>query len=263
MKVTDNKLIKDDEFVTVYSCGNYKEFICCRQNTQCINITKLSKNQYVDNNTDDIREYHYSKNKSLDNFKKQFKNIPRLIRGYFNGDYTERFITLTYSYEMDNPYNLSYDFKKFIKRIERRYYKCRYIYIKEPNNQGSWHIHSIIKRLDEMPFNITVERLRSLWTHGYEVSVAIPYNIDTLPYYFDITRFDNKKPRIIYYPSYMQIYGCSKGMKVKQNRGLYKDLKPSNMKKVYETENQYLSVNKADGEILGSWITAYEQYKTL
>ena len=257
MKSTDDKLIQDNEIVTVYSCGNYKEVVCCKQNTQPINITKLSKTQYIDHNTNEIKVYRSSTTKSLDNFKEQFKTIPRLIKGYFNGDYTE----ITYSYLMSNPYALPYDFKKFIEKVERRYCKCRYIYIKEPNNQGSWHIHSIIKRLDEKPFNITTEKVRSLWEHGYEVSVEIPYNIDTLPYYYDITKYDNKKSRIIYYPAYLQIYGCSKGMKVQKKRGEYKNLKPNKMRKIYETENQYCSVDTESGEITGQWITAYEQYK--
>lgn len=261
METTDDKLIQDDEIVTVFSCGKYKEIVCCRQKTQPINITKLSKTQYIDHNTNEIRDYISSTTKSLDNFKEQFKAIPRLIKGYFNGDYTERFITLTYSYLMDNPYNLPYDFKKFIKKVERHYCKCRYIYIKEPNKQGSWHIHSIVKRLDEMPFNISTEKVRSLWKHGYEVSVEIPYNIDTLPYYYDITRDDDKKTRIIYYPSYLQIYGCSKDMKVIKKRGEYKNLKPNKMRKIYEKEDQRYSVDTESGEIMGQWTTVYEQYK--
>ena len=263
MKSTDDKLIQDDEIVTVYSCGNYKEIVCCKQNPQAINVTKLSKTQYIDNNTNEIRDYRNSTVKSLDNFKEQFKAIPRLIKGYFNGDYTERFITLTYSNLMSNPYALPYDFKRFIEKIERRYCKCRYIYIKEPNNQGSWHIHSIIKRLDEMPFNISTEKVRYLWKHGYEVSVKIPYNIDTLPYYYDITRDESKEARIIYYPAHLQIYGCSNHMKIQKKRGEYKNLKPSEMRKIYETKNEYFSVNKENGEIYGQWKTVYEQYKKL
>lgn len=257
-----NQQIKDDEYVTVYQCGNYKEIICCRQNIKPVNITRLSKNHYIDNNTDEIKEYHNSSKKSLDNFKKQFKNIPRLIKGYFKGDYTERFITLTYSYVMNNPTLLSYDFKKFIKKIERRYCKCRYLYIKEPNNQGSWHIHSIIKHLDELPFNITVDIVRSLWGNGYEISVEIPYNIDTFPYYYDITRYEHKKSRIIYYPQYMQIYGCSKDLKIQKKRALYKNVKSNQSNKIYCSEREYITFNPNDGEITGQWKTIYEQYKT-
>lgn len=261
MEQKNNSRIKDEELVTVYSCGNYKEIIFCKQDTKPINITKLSKTHYVDNTTGEMREYHYSASKTLDNFTKQFKNIPRLIKGYFDGDYTERYITLTYSHLMDNPYKLPYDFKKFIKRVERRYCKCQYLYIKEPNNQGSWHIHSIIKRLDEMPFNITTEKVRYLWTHGYEVSVEIPYNIDTFSYYYDITKDDDKKSRIVYYPPYLNIYGCSKNMTIKKYRGKYENLKPKDMKKIYEAENEYLSFNTDDGELTGQWKTIYEQYK--
>mgnify|MGYP004536607459 FL=1 len=261
MKQENSKSINEKDYVTLYKCGNYKEIVCCRQDTKPIQITKLTKNQYIDNNTGEIKEYHYTGNKTLNNIRKQFKNIPRLIKGYFDGNNTERFITLTYSYIMSNPYCLSYDFKKFIRKIKRRYGKCRYIYIKEPNRKGSWHIHSLIKRLDKNPFNITDEVLRKLWGNGYAVSVNIPYNINTLPYYFDVSVSKEKQERLKFYPSYLNIYGCSEDMKIEKINGIYKDLKPSEMTKIYDSENQYIMVNQEDGEITGQWKTAYEQYK--
>lgn len=260
MKQENNKLIEEKERVTMYKCGKYKEIVCCRQDIKNINVTRLSKKQYIDNETGEIKKYKYSEYKTLDNIKQQFKNIPRLIKGYFEGDNTERFITLTYSYVMNEPSILPYDFKKFIRKINRRYGKCRYIYIKEPNGKGSWHIHSLIKRLDGKPFNITEEALRKLWGNGYAVSNEIPCNIYALSYYFDITRYDDKKLRIIYYPSYLQIYGCSEDMRIEKIRGIYKDTKPSEMTKIYDSENQYIKVNQEDGEIISCWKNAYEQY---
>lgn len=261
MKQQKHNLINDKDYVTMYKCGNYKEIICCRQDTKPIQITKLNKNQYIDNKTGEIKEYHYSDYKTLENIKQQFKKIPRLIKGYFNGDSTERFITLTYSYTMNDPYILSYDFKKFIRKVNRRYGKCRYIYIKEPNRKGYWHIHSIVKRLDGKPFYMTDENLRALWGNGYALSNEIPYNIYTLSYYFDITRYDDKKSRITYYPSYLQICGYSEDMKTEKIKGIYKDLKPTEMTKIYDSENQYIKVNQEDGEITSQWKNAYEQYK--
>lgn len=260
---TQENLINDDEYVTVCKCGNYTEIIHCRQDTKPVPVTKVSKNLYIDHNSGEEKSYNYSEVKSLENFKKQFKNIPRIVKGYFNGDNTERFITLTYSYIMDNPYILQYDFKKFIKKVGRRYGKCRYLYIKEPNNKGSWHIHSIIKRLDEMPFNISVDIIRTLWGKGYAVSVDIPYNINTLPYYFDISVNEDKRARVMYYPPFIKIYGYSKDMKIEKTKEVYKDAKPSNMTKIYDSENQYIDVNRDDGEIVSHWKTVYEQYKAL
>ncbi len=257
---TDNNLINDDEMVTVYYSGKYREVICCRQVTKPIKTTKLSQLQYIDNDTNEVKNYQYSYSKSMENFKKGFKNVPRLIKGYFDGDSTEKFITLTYSSKMENPYRLPYDFKKFMQKLERRYCKCRYFYIKEPQENGSWHIHSLIKRLDQKPFNITIETVCALWSHGHEVAVKAPYNISTLPFYFDITRFENKISRLVYYPPYLKIYGHSKDMKIQRFRGRYKNFKPDNMVKTYSTENEYFIVNQKDGEVYNYWKTAYEQY---
>lgn len=119
--------------------------------------------------------------------------------------------------------------------------------------------------MDGKSFDITVETVRSLWTNGYEVSVDIPSNIDSLAYYFDITRTIDKESRIMFYPSYIKIYGYSKDMKIKKIRGHYKDLKPteSEMKKIYESENNYYSIDPKSGEIIGQWDTVYEQYKKI
>lgn len=226
MENTNDNLINDDEYVTVINCGRYREIICCRQKTKNIAITKINKTQYIDNNTGEVREYRTFQGKSLENFQRSFKNIPRLINGYFDGNCTERFITLTYAFQMTNPYNLSNDFKKFIRKVERYYCKCRYIYIKEPQASGSWHIHSIIKRLDEMPFDISTDMVRSLWKLGREVSVKIPYNISTIFSYFDICKDNDKKSRISYYPSQFNIYGYSRDMKLVKYKGQYKNVKP-------------------------------------
>lgn len=261
MTDTKDSVINDEDTVTVYSCGNYKEIVCCKHDVNKINSIRLNKNQYIDKRTQEVKEYNHHEIKSLENFKRQFKKIPRLIKGYFYGDYTERFITLTYSYIMTDPYRLPYDFKKFIRKIERRYGKCRYIYIKEPNEKGSWHIHCILKRMNGMPFNITVETVRKIWEHGYEVDVVIPYNIETLPYYFDISRYEDKKARVVYYPSYMKIYGCSEDMRIVKSRGKYKDLKPKTIECVYKKENQHFSVDYESGEIIAQCKNIYEQYR--
>ena len=263
MENTNDNLINDDEYVTVINCGRYREIICCRQKIKNIATTKINQTQYIDNKTGEVKEYRTFQGKSLENFKKSFKNIPRLINGYFDGNCTERFITLTYAIQMTNPYNLSNDFKKFIRKVERHYCKCRYIYIKEPQENGSWHIHGVIKRLDERPFNISIDKVRSLWNLGYAVSVEIPYNISTIFSYFDISEDDNKKARISYYPSQFNIYGYSRDMKISKCRDLYKNVKPLYAEKIYQTENEYFIVNEQDGEITGHWKTAYEQYMSI
>lgn len=255
-----NKSIDDNEIVTVYYCGKYREIVHCKQKTKQVNITKLSKTQYIDNATNEIKEYNYSNCKSVDNFKKQFKNIPRYIKGYFDGDSTEKFITLTYDTIMTDPYRLPYDFKKFMQKIETRYGECRHFYVKEPQENGSWHIHCIIKRLDQKTFNISAETICELWQQGCEISVETPYNIAALPYYFDITRFEHKIARLKYYPPHLKIYGHTEDLKIKKGRKKYIDCKPDDMDKTYSTDNKYVIVNQADGEVYSSLKTIYEQY---
>ncbi len=254
------KLISNDEIVTAYECGDYTEIVCCKHKISPIEVTRLNRNQYVDNMTGNVREYNFSNCKSVENFKKDFKNVPRYIKGYFDGDETEKLLTLTYSFIMNNPYQLPYDFKKFMAKVERRYGKCRYFYVREPQENGSWHIHAIVKKLDNKPFNIQKDDLSSLWCQGYDVDVKSIYNVDTLAYYFDITRYEHKLSRLKYYPPYLRIYGHSQDMKIRKKRGKYKSLKPKYVGMTYEDIKYYSTVDTDTGEIIAYCENVYQQY---
>lgn len=254
------ELISDNEIVTSYECGDYTEIVCCKHKVSSIDIIRLNKSQYVDTHTGSIREYNFSECKSIDNFKKEFKNIPRYIKGYFYGDKSERLITLTYSLYMDNPYKLSTDFKKFILKLERRCGKCRYFYVKEPQDNGSWHIHAIVKSMEFPLFPIEEQKLCSLWKQGDNVNVQNIYNIDTLAYYFDITRYEHKIERLKYYPPYLHIYGHSVDMKIHKKRGKYKNLKPQYVGLTYEGTNVGTSIDEGTGEIINCYKNIYQQF---
>ena len=253
-------LISDNDIVTSYQCGDYTEIICSKHKASSIDIKRLNKTQYVDKHTGCIREYQFSGNKTFKNFKKEFKNIPRYIKGYFCGDESERLITLTYSSNMNNPYQLSTDFKNFILKLERRCGKCRYLYIKEPQDNGSWHIHAIVKSMESLKFPISDEKISLLWKLGDFVNVQQIYNIDTLPYYFDITRYADKKRRIRYYPAYLHIFGHSEDMKLETSRGIYETLIPESSDMIYEAEKRNDSYDTETGAITGYFTNIYQQF---
>ncbi len=253
-------LISDDEFVTAYECGDYIEIVCCKHEVSSIDIKRLNKSQYIYKQTGDVREYNFSEFKSIDRFKRDFKYIPLYLKGYFYGDKSEKFITLTYSLYMDKPYKLSADFKKFILKIERRCGKCRYFYVKEPQDNGSWHIHAIIKSMEFDVFPLEDSQICSLWKQGTNVNVQNIYNINTLAYYFDITRDEQKIQRLKYYPPYLHIFAHSADMKIYKRRGTYKNLKPQNVGMTYEGTNGGISVDEETGEITNCYKNIYQQF---
>ena len=219
LKLTEKPFceIGGDEIVKVYITPRCTFVIHCENVDKTkpnVAYRKISKNEYVNIDTGEIifvKPKLYKTEKSL---SAQIKKIPYYVKGFFYGDDTERFITLTYDIPMYMVKRLSKDFRNFLRRVERKYCKMRYFYVKEPHGDGSWHIHCIMKRLDGKRFDITTEDLINLWKLGDDVSVEEIYNIDGLAHYFNVFKYVKKKSRLKCYPVGMRIFAHSSDMKL-------------------------------------------------
>ena len=259
--------ISDDSMVTYYSTPYYDEIVFSENHsnksvlskTSPINSEHLSKQA-----TNKIRDgtAKISSHKSMDSFKNSYKDLCRYIKGYFIGDISERHITLTYSSIMTDTTRLSNDFKAFFKKLKRRYGQCTYIYVREPQKTGSWHLHCLIKRLDNKNFNISEEVVRKLWKHGYAVSVKKIYDIAGLCRYFNISNNKYKSNRIIFYPKDLRLFEHSRNISIKQQRLLYGDIKKmlEDKKLVFEKSQEIILSDKDNHKAVINK-TKYEQYK--
>ena len=242
--------INPDDYVSVYNTPRYTEIVANDNKPKRPPVKRISKQEYVNTDTGEVLDFKEKEVKSIESLTKQCKRLRIYISGYFSGDKTERFITLTYSGHMAEPEKISNDFKYFMRKIMRKYGKCRYIYIKEPDEKGSWHIHCIIKKLSGGDFNITEEEARSMWKAGEIVNVKPIYDIDKLSWYFDISHKD-KKHRIKYYPKNMRIYEHSRDMKIdkkytkfKNINSLVKDKQVNYKKQINITSDDMKKINK-------------------
>ncbi|MCH5211431.1 MAG: hypothetical protein J1G06_00285 [Oscillospiraceae bacterium] len=262
---TEFQPINPTDQVTVFQTPRYTEIIDSKNfqknNLNFIPTKKIDKDHFIDTRTGEIKEYNKTSTKNISSFKESFKDVPRYIKGFFYGDDTERFVTLTYSEFMSEPERLSKDFQKFLNKLKRRYGKLRYFYIKEPDTRGSWHIHSLIKRLDGQSFNITDDSVRKLWKRGIAVNVQKINNVNTMSYYFDITRYENKIQRISFYPTGMKIYSCSADMNITKLRTKYSNIKKyiGDKELTYRrTDNVIMNHNDGINNLIGR--NSYEQY---
>lgn len=105
-----------------------------------------------------------------------------------------------------------------------------------------------------------MKKISLLWKLGDFVNVQQIYNIDTLPYYFDITRYADKKRRIRYYPAYLHIFGHSEDMKLETSRGIYETLIPESSDMIYEAEKRNDSYDTETGTITGYFTNIYQQF---
>ena len=163
--------IPENSLVTVYSAPEYSEIVYLKRQPEPIPISKIDALSYVDNTTGEIKDYQKNSTKSVTSLKKIFKRLDRYIMGYFNGKGNEKFITLTYNSYMNNNKEISRDIKAFFRKLNRKHSDCLYIYVKEPQASGSWHIHCLVKKRDNNFLNISENDVRNLWGKGYEVSV--------------------------------------------------------------------------------------------
>jgi hypothetical protein len=201
-----------------------------------------------------------------------FKKLRQLINTNFTDDDSEQqlFITLTYKENMQDDKKLHRDFKYFFDRLKYAYkqHELAYINIVEPQGRGAWHVHLLLKTLNQNALFIPHEDIERLWGHGATRTERL--QADNLGSYFiaylsnaelsdekiavlevspeDIKKEDGKKYlkgiRLKWYPDYMQIYRHSRNIKqpiMSNNPDVDGAVTYSNLK-VIETEKKELEV---------------------
>lgn len=158
---------------------------------------------------------------------KSSNQLRRIINQNFTGNYTEKFITLTYSCHMDDYQQVNIDYKKFWSRFKYAYPNCEYVKVIEPQSNGSFHIHVLVKRTNGEKLFVPYEHLKEIWGLGGVWIKNLPF-ADNFGAYFCAKFKDNKHSdqidenymgnayekgkRIIFYPTNFRFYSCSKGI---------------------------------------------------
>lgn len=247
----DNKAL-----VTVTEMGHLMEVQYMeKQNASC-GIKVLPGNRYVNLSTGEVKEFKKSEIKdNYKSLKKTFKRLRYLINNNFTGNGNEKFITLTYGEDIDEK-RLYTDFKNFMKRLRYQLKKdpkkfgtsIEYISVVEPNGQGRWHCHVLmkfvgVKRAGYLP----QPYLQELWGQGI-VDIRDLKDNDNIGAYLtayltdvelteetagramaegseivtkDVKGVEKrfvKGGRLHYYPSGMNLYRKSKGIKMPERK---------------------------------------------
>lgn len=132
-------------------------------------ITKLSKDQYVINDTGELKDYQHSENRAgnLSSLYRTFAKIRHLINNNFDGSKNELFVTLTYVENMTDTKQLYRDNEVFMKRLKRRYPSIEYLNVVEPQARGAWHSHILLKDPSVKKLYIPNDDIAKLWGHGF------------------------------------------------------------------------------------------------
>ncbi len=279
--ITSNVINVDkNKITTVYQTGNIIELVTPYfRNNNLKRIRKLNKTQYIDCQTGEIKEYKQStsRSNSIQSVQRSLSKLRRIINLNFNGDDSEKFLTLTYSTLMTDTNKLYKDFKNFISAL-RKHYPVEYISIAEPQQSGSWHLHILLKSLSIKKLHIPIEILSELWCHGHSHIEKLPFTDNFGAYFavcvtdiysddkyannFNISKSVIKGDRLHFYPQNFKIYRCSKGIKkpipMQMTYGEARKL-TKNMELCFSSSKQIISVNEEGNEKTLNSIS-YEQY---
>lgn len=184
ISISRNSLIK------VMKMGNITEITSLQKRPIGPVTTKISKDEYVDNRTGEVKQYKHIDNRA--GSTRSIQHTMALIRGIVNTNVLDahccRWITLTYRENMQDTKRLYKDYEKFWKRFvywckRNNYGKPEYITVIEPQARGAWHIHCIYIWDTEAPYVPNNDVLEKLWTYGY-TSCKQPTDCDNLGAYF-------------------------------------------------------------------------------
>lgn len=185
-------------------------------------IRKISKDEYVDIRTGEIKKYERKEEKTRKNLIVTFRGLSGRIRAHFDTENNGKqlFITLTYAENMQDYRQLYTDWDAFWKRLKyyMRGHNLDYIAVAEPQERGAWHYHVMLKS-DKYLF-IPKEKMTELWGHGYTTTEDLKSD-DVgryyVAYFTDLfgelgEKAKKKKARLHMYPVGMKFYRCSRGI---------------------------------------------------
>ena len=218
--------IPNDKLTKVYIGNHIVEAITIQNASNTIhNYKKISKDGCINQSTGEYITFSKNKDKkhSQNHFKNSVKVLRRIINLNFTGNNSEKFITLTYDREMTDYKKANKDFNKFWSLFKYRYPNCEYIRILEPQENGNWHLHILIKDTQTRNLYISQENIKSIWGKGGVWVENLPF-ADNFGAYFSVqfstikkddetSKAFQKGSRIKFYPPNFKFYTCSKGIK--------------------------------------------------
>ena len=192
---------------------------------------RVSKTHYVDLQTGEVLEYKKKMARSANGsgIIKSCMALRRIVNNNFVGDDSELHICLTYATDMRDYEKACIDSRRFLK-IFRYHYPSEYIRIIEPQGNGRWHIHLLIKKMGGQ-LSVNYEHVRALWGMGNVNVSRLPF-ADNYGAYFSarLTDIDaleeselqqwhpaakkqiSKGSRLKFYPPHFKLYTTSRGI---------------------------------------------------
>lgn len=196
---TKNYKIKGNITVKVTSYNNGEIEVKgskCKQNN-LTNYKKISKTEYVNTKTGEIKQYKNTEYKRIENVKRAMKNLNDILKNNFTGGTNEIFLTLTCEENITDYDYVREKAEGFIKKLRQTYKGLEYVFVMEQQERGSWHIHIWIKDTLHKKLYIDNEEVYTIWKLGYtktERVEATAVDVEKTIGYMKKTRGKEKLP---------------------------------------------------------------------
>lgn len=212
------------------------------------NCKKLAKGKYVNTETGELIEAQQHDSRG-DNFKLLVKSAHRLFMFiHTNFPCNEGIhVTLTYAKYQSDDRQVYSDFKKFWQKVRYHYPNLGYIAVLEPQQNGSWHLHVLMKDVvSHESIFISYYKLREFWTQGTCYVIPMHPNED-YGYYF-CKKINKHNPLLVLYKPGVRYFRYSRNMqKPLEFVALLDEVNQFIMENNYHVINEYsISVSRLD-----------------
>lgn len=225
--------------MTEYDCFDYQaayiKLVDCRHTahvTLCQHmppseprIDRINEHCYYVRSTEEIRFYQHgetgTKSDHMRSIKRAFNNLKKLINCNYDTPEHVRFVTLTYAENMQDNSRISGDFRRFVRRMKQSYGDFRWLYVKEQQGRGAWHLHCLLffdRPAPYMPNTDSDHPVRDMWGHGWVTVEAVRKDANNLGNYLCAYMTDDKETgkkgaRLLNYEAGVRLYNCSRDVR--------------------------------------------------
>ena len=190
-KIDVPKHIDSQRLVSLKSMGNIQEIAISDSHNSEATLKPISKDKYILYSTGEVKRFEHhalDRTENIRNLQKTMHCLSDLINANVYPENVEccRFITFTYSENMQDSEQLYIDFRNFNKRFKRYMEKLghhyEYIITIEAQERGAFHLHGIFIFSKKAPF-IENKMLADIWGLGFVSIKALDKNIDNIGKY--------------------------------------------------------------------------------
>lgn len=178
-KESNSHYISADKIVYRTDLGNSSKIVSMSNNsTSGSCIKKISKYEYIDTRTGEIKYYDLDKPTDIKDVKRKVRKYEEIVMYNFQGGKNELFITLTCRDKITDLKVIKDRYKEFLENIQTDYKGLECIALFETTSNSYWHIHLFLKYVDTSKV-LTIphqDLLNKYWTYG---AVHIIRNFNT------------------------------------------------------------------------------------